>query len=352
MNAHNKVFTLTQKVFIFFWLIPCLAIGPLAYSQDEEEAMTAESASTADEGAEGKTDESTTPPLEPRKVIDTEKEAIRLLSDEVEEEDLTWLEANGEKFMSLWQADKTGNPFGAVLILHGEGQSVDWPGEVSAIRNNLSHHGWATLSINLPPTAKPQIPERPQEPPAISSEESNGNTENVMSVPDSEPVDQGNDPEAVSEARMQSAIQYLNSQGQYNIVIVSHGIGAIRAGKFIDMLTKTNTSAMAGKIQRPVRALVFVQARNRIGDMLLTRFMNDASLPILDIYYGDHFLDQIEVQQRKKAAATNGIQHYYQVKILRPDGESFKSENRLTRRIRGFLNKHAKGVEVERKKGN
>lgn len=279
------------------------------------------------------------------------KRSLDLLTDEMEDQDIEWLEANGEKFLALWQPDKTGKPFGAVLILHGEGQSVDEPYEINAIRNNLSYHGWATLSINLPPVAQSTIPPRPTATPGNNSTKAKQPAAKMSTVPMH--ASSKISPENESDSRIASAIDFLKAQGQYNIVIVGHGLGATRTMKFIDDLSSSqNAPGMSsGKIQRPIRAVVLVSARNQIplSNKTLNHFFNDPNLPILDLYYGNHFLDDVETRQRAKAARAKGILHYYQLKVLRPTGANEASENRLTRRIRGFLNKHAKGVEIERK---
>ncbi len=278
---------------------------------------------------------------------------LDLLTEEMEDQDIEWLEVNGEKFLALWQADKTGNPFGAVLILHGEGQSVDTPYEINAIRNNLSHHGWATLAINLPPVAQSTVPPRPA--PKAETENNSKQTKqpsDKMSLTTMSSHSKAN-PENESDGRIAAAIAFLKAQGQYNIVIVGHGLGATRTMKFIDDLSSDQKSPgmRSGKIQRPIRAVVLVSARNQIplSDKALPHFFNDPNLPVLDLYYGEHFLDEVETLQRAKAARAKGILNYYQLKVLRPTSTDATSENRLTRRVRGFLNKHAKGVEIERK---
>ncbi len=298
-----------------------------------------------------------------RQPLDPDQQALALLSDEVDTNDIRWLQAHGEKFLALWQPDRTGNPFGAILILHGEGQSVDEPDEINAIRNNLSHFGWATLSVNLPAPKDNEVPPRPADKPsaqptetpsadANTPEAGNKPTEKAQATKSTAPKPMRH-PEEISEARLDAAIAFLNEQGQYNIVVVGQGVGAARAMRYIDNISDNKKMAKVktrGKIQRPIRAVVLLQARNRIPatNDQLTRYFNDASLPILDLHYGDHFLDRTETKARAKAARAARIENYYQIKILRPTETDEGSENRLTRRIRGFLNKHAKGVEIER----
>ena len=254
-----------------------------------------------------------------RPAVDLAAQRRDLLAEEVQDGEVHWLQAADEEFMAIWQANRSGDSVGAVLILHGDGQSADWPHTVSALRNNLSLHGWSALAINLPI--------------------------------------EGGDEEIVS-ARLTAAMSFLNRQGQYNVVVIGHGSGALRAARFIHQLSATRpqrttrNAAMPRRARGPVRAMVMVAARNSHsnGGDTLQSFLTDPLLPVLDIVYGDHYLDEIEPQKRRQHAKRMALEHFYQTRLMRPTSSGEASENRLTRRIRGFLNRHAKGVEVDRKR--
>ncbi len=302
-------------------------------------------------------------PPEASPLTDRQQNQLDLLSSEIEPGDIKWLQDDNGQFLTLWKADQTGNPFGALLIIHGEGQSIDDPYEISAIRNNLSHHGWATLAVHLPATEKKAIPPRPtvtprpDKKPAEAPESNSDNpreTPNKNSSASSAPTNNNQDPEKIVKARMDAAVTFLKEQGQYNIVVIGHGISANRAMRYIDILSggrKLRTTRKR-KIQRPIRAVVLVAARNQtaISDKRIDDYFNDPGLPVLDITYGEHYLDKSEIRQRAKTARAAGIRDYFQIKMLRPTGVDEDYENRLTRRIRGFLNSHAKGVEIEKKR--
>ncbi|WGO97813.1 alpha/beta hydrolase family protein [Saccharophagus degradans] len=278
-------------------------------------------------------------PPPPRAVPDTNKQAERLLSEELGEDAIVWLNAAGEKFISLWEPDRSGNPFGAILIVHGEGQTADWPYTIRALRQSLPDHGWSTLSISLPNPA-----ETP--PPARSPSDT---------TPPSKPTPPPTEPIVIE--RMKAAMSYLNKRGQYNIVILAHGVGASRSVQYLSQLStsRPNNLPSGGRsrataiIDRPIRALIMVNARNGIegADDNLTEYLTDRSLPVMDIFFGDHVLDATEPDQRKMAAKKNRIAHYHQSKLLEPSANWQEGENRLTRRVRGFLNKYAKGVEID-----
>ena len=268
--------------------------------------------------------------------LDPEKSRQTLLSKQVNQESLVWLEAGGEKFIGLWEPDTSGSPLGAVLMLHGEGQTADWPNSLNSLRLNLTDHGWATLSISLPNTAPANIPARSSEANTDVQTSKTGNASRTKNT---------------VNPRIDAATKFLNTKGQYNIVLLGQGSGAFRAASYLAPDSQTKKTAA----QRSARALVMINARNISTESStpLTDLLINRQLPVLDIFYGDHFLDEPEAAARLKAAKKNRLLYYQQYKMMAPtnlydiDSTDDRSENRLTRRVRGFLNKHAKGVEIE-----
>jgi len=299
------------------------------------------------------------------------------------------LGSEGNMFIGLYEKDKTGNPYGAMLIVHGEGQNADWPHTISTIRQELPEYGWTSLSITLPEPAKPFVPARPTPQPATPkpselSEPGSSETEmvddqaapleatpnndnNTMANQEAE-TDITNEPsetldiksaeeiEALALERLKEAVSFLNSEGQFNIVVAAHGTAALRT---MNYLAGESTVAPGAKdkngkpkIQRPLRAMVFLNARNSLLgiEKSLTELLDMQDFPILDIYFDEHHLDTIEAKARKKAAKSDNMDAYFLVKLLTPTHSIFDNENRFTRRVRGFLDQHARGVEVESKR--
>jgi len=303
----------------------------------------------------------------------------RLLEEALADEGLVKLTAAGESFNALWQPDASGNALGAVLLFHGEGQNIDWPQTVGALRENLSLHGWATLSISLPDPIKKKPPERP-----VAEEPANQSADSASAEPETTPTptpeakkatkqkapgkSASNNPamsvEERVQARAQAGIDFLNQKGQYNIVFAGEGLGAARAAYFLDKISSEFTSAKKRTqltrrknqaiIQRPVRALVLINARNHIhrepslANQEISDWLNDSDLPILDIFTQNHYLDQLEPQARKTKARQKHLKNYSQVQIMPPVFETHTGENILVKRIRGFLDRHARGVEINR----
>jgi len=285
----------------------------------------------------------------------SEAEILTLLTHEVEAGEIHWL-GTQQTFLALWQPDKTGAPFGATILLHGDGQTADWPNTVNALRNNLALHGWATLSISMPAADKPDIPARPEKLTPLAQDNAD---DTAAPAETTAPQAMPNDTAPMSQAeqvrnRIDAAIDFLKEKGQYNIVIIAHGSSGVLATQYIDEASgdaqKMNMKASNAKITRPIRALVLVAPRNQSSGHTddITAFLADPGLPVLDIYYDNHLLDPLERKKRMNTARSRKFEHYYQIKLLRPTDTNSDHENRLTRRVRGFLNKHAKGVEVTR----
>lgn len=95
--------------------------------------------------------------------------------------------------------------------------------------------------------------------------------------------------------------------------------------------------------------MVIINARNTSprGDINLLGSLFDADMPTLDIYFGTHQLDNYDSEVRKKYALRNGFKTYQQILLPELSHNTMLGENRLSKRVRGFLSKHARGVKVE-----
>ncbi|MFT7560614.1 MAG: hypothetical protein ACI93R_002536 [Flavobacteriales bacterium] len=272
-----------------------------------------------------------------RSVPNTVDKQRQLLRDQYPQEDLRTLNANGKPFIGLWRKDMSGDAYGAVLIVPGDGQTANWPNTIDVLRKDLPENGWGTLSIEINTSKQDAAPAR----------NSDNNT----------PAKESENPalEAGNQAKLKAAIDFLHSEGQYNIVIAAYGGSAARTIEFIGNMENgkakpRGSNRKKGKFKHPIRALVFINARSSHPENMNASFSNIIwpEIPVLDIFSGGHYLDGLESGKRAKAAKANRLNTYIQLKLLTPTTTLFKGENRLSRRVRGFLNRYAKGVEVER----
>jgi hypothetical protein len=86
---------------------------------------------------------------------------MQLLASQLEDKKSTqWLSAGEEPFLAIWQADRTGDAKGAVLIIHAEGEHPAWPQTTKPQHDSLPDYGWATMAIHLPNPLSPTTPKR------------------------------------------------------------------------------------------------------------------------------------------------------------------------------------------------
>ena len=317
---------------------------------------------------------------EPPPYRSSEERSMKLLEQRIDPEVAIWLNALNEPFLSLFERDLTGNPVGALLIINAEGQHSNWPGTSERIRLSLPEYGWNTLSVELPePRPRPIPPRSPQQgntsqasndedasqepndeaPPETDKEsEANAATEEAKDITsadtaeDTATEDVAETPqevivpvEDIAQARLKQTLNFLQSQGQFNIVVMGSGIGAIRAAHFIQSLPANN-----GNTNQPlIRALILVNARNRIpeSNLSLQHSLNFTEVPVLDLFIGDTQRHQQEARERLKWARRNNFTQYTQLQLPPMAHNALQGENRLSRRIRGFLEKHARGVKVD-----
>lgn len=314
-----------------------------------------------------------------------------------------------DQFLSLWKEETRGQPLGTVLIIHGEGQTASWPHTIGALRQDLPLRGWSTLSISLEDPANQSIPERQtldqitqgnssenssEKKPEDSNEDSpenmtmkeNSNDEmnnknegdiNEGDLNDKSLNEQGLNDENLKEkpnndnlmkktldleeksiARINAAVKHLQSQGQYNIVIAAHGFAVQRALQYIEQTgtdrpesTQANQNIINNsdiELERNIRAMIFLNARNRLRkeQTSITSMFNLGDMPIMDIYFNLHFLDEADGIERKREAKNKQLKNYFQQRLIAPSTTVFDKENRVTRRIRGFLKNYAQGVKL------
>lgn len=312
----------------------------------------------------------------------------RLLKQELVGQGLVELNAAGKTFLSLWQTETSGEPFGAVLILHGAGQTLNSPDAISQLRSELSDHGWTTLSVALPDPAQTQPSARIL--PIVTANDNKVTPDDSSTVPAVAPEDEAYEPptepppgttqelakdetqqtqqresddaialELEVQARIKAAMEYLNSRGQYNIVLLGQGLGAARAAAYLEAVTPPELTLPPGSqknkrnhsnVQRPIRALVLVNPRNMLPSgeqepMLVERIL-DRQLPILDIFYNLDYRDNIEAAARQRAAKQQQLSGYRQLQLIWPTLERENQHSQLAKRVRGYLYKNARGVEI------
>lgn len=282
------------------------------------------------------------------------------------------LQAAGQSFLGLYLPASGPSKQGAALLLPDLGAHPDWPGVIASLRRGLPRHGWATLSIQLPepvsePSSKP-APAANASPPAAAAASpapTSGTPTTAKPVPapatpgKTAPAQTGANLSAAAKpsplkpvfdaapARIEAAVAYLRQQGLRNLVIIGDGLGAALAADYL---------ASRGQ-QAEVQAFVAVSPGNPAfaapdGDprLNLPAQLARVTVPVLDIY-GERDLPAVLAGARARAEAGRyspgraGLV-YTQVQIPGAHHSFVDSGPMLLRQIRGWLKRHAAGMEI------
>ncbi len=380
----------------------CLyGISPVLLAQNDPAATTAPTPAT-DPSAETTTEAQPTtepePEPEPPLYQSREERDMSLLAKGVDGETAVWLEAMEQPFLALYEQELTGQAVGAVLIINAEGQHSSWPTTSERIRLSLPEFGWNTLSTELPlPETRP-IPKRSEAPSPNSDEDKEGTSKQEAAAGDkasaeaTETTTANNNPpikaeagedkeifdsgtgqlsdgsiaptsasnnqipeseadqlkvpaEDIAVARLHAAINYLHQQGQFNIVLMGSGVGALRSVCFLKDIPKVNQSTQS----RLIRSLVLINARNRLpnDDRQLHKCLDTPEMPVLDVYVGLDERNHKEAKERRKYAHRKNYGTYQQIRLPQLARNTMLGENRLSRRVRGFLESHSRGVKID-----
>lgn len=348
--------------------------GPAAIAQtpaDETPAVAQSQEPSAPEPTPAKT----TPNLHaPTRLAEEQRQ---LLSQLPGPPSSLWLPVGDEQVLAFWQTDRSGKPLGAVLMLHDKGENPRRAATLRRLHEYLPLYGWATLSLELPNLPEPTVPPRPELPPpaapALNVEEvgeagepTNNTSDQAAATPQepaevapiSELMPQELTREEVLEhiqLRIQAATAFLHQQGQLNLVLLGEGTSALWALQHLDKAvppTPVESSDKKSKavIDRAIRAVVLLNPPSSpdMGLDPLTEWLRHPEVPTFDVFT-DLVLDTLAAaRQRQQAAKQKGYETYGQRRLPPPNGANpDASETLLTKAIRGFLQKHAKGVELK-----
>lgn len=289
-----------------------------------------------------------------------------------------WLPVNGEQLLAFWQEDRSGKPLGAVLMLHDQGENPRRAETLRRLHEYLPLYGWGTFSMELPKLPDPTVPPRPvTTPPNPAEEDAAGGNNDAEENKDPATAPQLQEAEigaraaanpAVAESRMsreevlahiqrriEAATAYLHQQAQFNLVLLGEGQSALWTLQYLDKAVPPAPVESADKkrkavLDRAIRVVVLMNVPTATADGLepLTNWLRHPEVPTFDVFT-DLDLDTLAAaQQRRQAAKQKGYEHYVQRRLPPPNEANPEAgETLLTKAIRGFLQKHAKGVELK-----
>jgi hypothetical protein len=278
---------------------------------------------------------------------------MKILAQDIEDPDtIEWLQDDGARpFLALWHPDRTGDAKGVLLIIHAEGEHPTWPQTTKPLHDSLPDYGWGTMGIQLPEPVPLAIAKRTiaaksattETAPATqkTTEEDNAVTGKPLTNPQVEDI---------SHQRLAAALAFLHTKGQYNIVIMGSGIGAIRTHRFIHKIAPTASDPEPRwGLEHPIRSSIIFNARNKLPNesTVYKDWFAIPSIPVLDIYTDHDVRNEKDARKRKMLSKQAKEITYRQIKIAEIAYETSWQENQLSRRIRSFLNTNYQGFEVK-----
>jgi len=265
-------------------------------------------------------------------------------ADRLPPDQILQLEADQDKFIARYIPDLSGEPRGAVIVLHDSGQHPNWPFTVAALIDDLPLHGWSTIGIELPapaqdPTAQNQsAPDNKTAPPATAP---NATPTPPAATPAPNPATTPNAPAATlapeqrAQARIAAALRYFTEQKQTNVVLIGFGSGAYRAAEFVRQLAAGN----GGKSTAPITALALIAAQDKLPDSTdaLPKMLPATELPALDLVLSSELSARAEAEQRRRAVLHQRKRIYQQLELPPLNGDVQAVHNLMVKRVRGFL---------------
>jgi hypothetical protein len=197
--------------------------------------------------------------------------------DSILDGEAVWLEADGNRFLSIFTPDENHALDYGVIVMHGTGIHPNWDQVVRPLRVELTTMGWSTLSIQMPILAN-----------------------------DAEHDDYAAlYPEVVP--RINAAIEYFKSRGVQSLLLVAHSQGSLMASYY---LSRSGDAALKGLVAIGMPGGSKYPAMNS----LLT--LGKYDLPVLDLY-GSEDLEQVlaNIDTKRKAALSVSGREYEQIKI-------------------------------------
>lgn len=236
------------------------------------------------------------------------------------------LQANGVEFATLWRNQETGNPQGALLIVHDNGHHQDWPHVVHDLRQYLPVVGWSTLSISMPPVPPPRVPARI--------------LDNEDVVPGSAAgFEPDEDYLPMVDARIEESINELIRRGYLNIAIVGVGSGAYQVTRYL------TTNAPQGEGFGFGLIMLDASPQDTAAIMPL---LGQLEVPVLDVYLNRSTHSTQAAQQRRAALNRAGQgNNLVQVREQNSSTNYRASPNVVTRRVWGWLRSNMSGREAD-----
>lgn len=215
--------------------------------------------------------------------------------------EIVWLEAKRGKFLAIYTETEKLTNLGTAIILHSMEGSPDQQKIINPLRTYLPKHNWATLSLQMPLIA-----------PGSSA------SEYIPLFDD-------------ARARIQSAVDFLVSEGIQKIVLIGYGMGGMSSVYYIKESKETT------KIDAIVTISLGASKKDlKQGEII--KFFSKVTLPFLDIF-AEFDLPEVINSAKKRKVLAKKSRSYRQFQI---EGEGYlfqHDEGLLVKRVYSWINR-------------
>ncbi|WP_130905965.1 alpha/beta hydrolase family protein [Pseudomonas sp. Sample_22] len=283
-------------------------------------------------------------PLERQPLPERSQEEAAALERKIPSHEQQQLQAGGDTFLALWKPANTAEPKGAVIIVPGAGETVDWPQAIGPLRRQLPDAQWSSLSITLPDLQSDAIAPRFVEVPPVPKTPDTGSKDAATAAPieqvaggeaevPDKPVAETSEEQSKADAerifaRIDAAIAFAEQQSARSIVVLGHGTGAYWAARYL-------SERQPSQIERFVMVAAHTPAQVKPD---LDQLAPNLKLPTADIFYMDKPLDRNAALARLQASKRLKTSAFSQVALKALPGNDKAQQEQLVRRVRGWLN--------------
>lgn len=137
-------------------------------------------------------------------------------------------------------------------------------------------------------------------------------------------------PQRISDF-IDAAIAHAQTLNAAEIILLGHHEGAHWA---LDYAAKNATSTPI-----PMRVVLIAPRNSHLLDLSYENLIEANTQHLADFYYKNHAVEHKAAQQRLHASRRANVQHYHQVALATASGVPDIEQERLFRRVKGWLNK-------------
>ncbi|MBC9252456.1 hypothetical protein A9179_19500 [Pseudomonas alcaligenes] len=339
----------------------CLGLSCTAMLHAEEPASEEKPASAAASGEAAAPAQPATPAAAPREPLpERSSEDAAGLERQLPASEQQQLQAGDEHFLALWKPANAAESRGVIILVPGANESADWPSVIGPLRLKLPDSAWSTLSLSLPDSAPPPMPEAVLPRPIVAVSASTETPAAPPVEPASEPAAETPagtdasgaaatppatdtaatvpvvvDPSVRIFARLQAGLDYADQQGAKRVVLLGHGDGAYWAARFLAEQKPAN-----------LEHLLSIAAHQPEGSAPpLEELLPGLKLATGDFFYKDQPDDRSAAVKRLQASKRLAHPSYLQLALKALPGNQDAEQEQLYRRVRGWLDKQLPAKE-------